>query len=223
MSCRLITAPLTGEAVGAEDGLATARAERYLGLSAAVAARCREHLARWTVVSTARTAGVTPAGTATRITAAAAFAACGLSGSAAGRAPTGLGEAAVCVELLLGRSESELLAAVRAAQRFVVEIVEHQKHSISCGLSEPLSRREPLRGVIVSAAFLLHAPSLRRAPKCSRSQVRCRTYVHLRLGRACAAAKDRCQRGLPSRRTPIDFSIRRWRVSSVFAPLTCAR
>jgi hypothetical protein len=121
------------EAVRAIDGLAARRAERHLGLAAAVAAGGAEHLARTAVaVTTATTAAAVAATTVAagavapaRAVGAVAAAAAGvgvagrLAARPARRAPARFGEPALCVEVLLTRGEHELLAAIGAGQIFV--------------------------------------------------------------------------------------------------------
>src|SRR5664279_4878304 len=121
------------EAVAAIDGFAAGRAERDLGVAAAVAAGGREHLA-WAAITgaavAARTvraaravAAVTRRGTAVSagVTAATAvgrvpggLAACPAAGAAAR-----LGEVALGVEILLAGSEHEFLPTVGAGQVLV--------------------------------------------------------------------------------------------------------
>src|SRR4029078_2765285 len=112
-------------------GLPAGRADRALGLAAAVAAGGAEHLAGTAVaVSTAAAAttvaaATVAAGAVSPACAVGAVAATGIgvaSCLAAGptrRAPARLGEPALCVEVLLTCGEHELPAAVRAREAFV--------------------------------------------------------------------------------------------------------
>ncbi len=115
---------LAAEAVAAVDGLAARRAEGDLSLLAAGRAGGLEHLARGALVATATaavaagTAGVATARVAT--TATTAITAGSLAAGTAGRAATRLGEAALCIEVLLGRGEDECLRTIRARQVLVV-------------------------------------------------------------------------------------------------------
>src|SRR6186713_2790240 len=113
------------EAVAAIDGLAARRAERDLGLAAAVAAGSGEHLARPAVtVATAAAGAVTATAAAGavatgRVAAAGAVATVrpttrvgvpgGLAACPARRAAARLGKATLRVEVLLGRREHEFL------------------------------------------------------------------------------------------------------------------
>src|SRR5262245_35656431 len=103
-----VARPLRLEAVAAVDRLAAGRAERDLGLPAAVRARRREHLARCPVLPAAT--GVAAARVAT------AVAACCLARCAALGTTARLAELAVGEELLLARREREFLAAIGTGQ-----------------------------------------------------------------------------------------------------------
>src|SRR5579862_7867380 len=120
------------EAVAAVDGLAAGRAERDLGVAAAVAAGGREHLARAAIAGTAVAAGAVRAAGAVaavargrtaigRIAATATIGgvAGGLAAGPAAGAAAGLGEVALSVEILLAGSEHEFLPTVGAGQGLI--------------------------------------------------------------------------------------------------------
>jgi len=113
---RLVARTLAVEAVAAVDGLRAARAERNLGLAAAVRAGRAEHLARCAVIAaTTRIAAARIAATA-GVAAVASATAGRLADGAAGSATTGLAELAVCEELLFACGKGEVLAAVCTVQ-----------------------------------------------------------------------------------------------------------
>src|SRR5438445_4685180 len=117
---RLVARTLAVEAVAAVDGLRAARAERNLGLAAAVRAGRAEHLARCAVIAAAtRVAAAARIAATARVAAVASATPGRLADGAAGSASTRLAELAVCEELLFACGEREVLAAVCTVQRLV--------------------------------------------------------------------------------------------------------
>jgi hypothetical protein len=120
-------AALAAEAVAAVDGLAARRTEGDLGLLAARGTGRREHFARTAVTVAVATATTTVATCAAGVASTGAVAgtatlaiASSLAAGSAGRAPSRLGEAALGIEVLLGRGEHEFLSTVRTGQVLVV-------------------------------------------------------------------------------------------------------
>ena len=142
--CGPVLCATRSEAVTAVDRLRAAGSERDLGLAAATRARGREHLAR--------AGGVPTAASAAAVGPAAEVTALGLAGCAAGGATARFAELAICVELLLTRTEDEFLVAVLANQG-LVRCVQRTLLD-SCGLSDTsVSPRTVERSDRVSRCF----------------------------------------------------------------------